>query len=208
MGGARTTSDRPGLRPWALGAGSLAAALALNYALGLHVERIGPGLAPARDLLHERLPYAVFPNVHGWGFAAFLGVFAFGVLRYESRDRIPFYLWAYALIVAVRAVFTTLTPLGMPAQAPSFEQYSLRGAFDYFDFRHAFFFSGHTAFPFLAFLLTPTPWVRRACLGFSLVLGGSVLLSRLHYSIDVAAAFFIAYAVAALARRSWRAVRA
>lgn len=193
-------------RPWVLGGGCFAAALALNTVTGRHLERIGPGLAPARDLLFETLPFAAFPNLHGWGFAAFLAVLAFGVLRYEESARIPFWLWAYGLIIAVRAAFTTLTPLGVPAEAPSFEHYSLRGALDYFDFRHTFFFSGHTAFPFLGFLLARRPWVRRACLGFSLALGASVLLSRLHYSIDVFAAFFITAAVARLARRSWRAL--
>lgn len=191
---------------WAVALGALAAALALNYDTGLYLERIGPSLAPAHDTLFQVLPLAVFPNVHGWGFAAFLAVLAFGVLRYEERSRIPFWLWAYALLIAVRAVFTVLTPLGVPAEAPTFDSYSLRGAFDHFDFRHAFFFSGHTAFPFLGFLLAREPWVRRACLGFSLLMAATVLLSRLHYSIDVFAAFFITAATARLARRGWRAL--
>ncbi|UPT74821.1 MAG: hypothetical protein M0D55_03640 [Elusimicrobiota bacterium] len=189
--------------PWLVGGSALLAALALNYWTGTYVDRIGPALAPARDFLFDRLPFAVFPLVHGWGFVGFLAVFGAGAWLDGRGRRVPFYLWAYALIIAARAVFTVLTPLGVPAEAPTFEHYSLRGVFQYFDFRHTFFFSGHTAFPFTGFLIAGQRWVRLACLGFSLLLASSVLLSRLHYSIDVFAAFFIAYAVADLSRKSW-----
>lgn len=198
--------DRASAIRWTLGAGALALALFVNYWTGTYVDRIGPGLAPARDLLFDVLPYRASPFVHSWGFAGFLAVLAAGVALYEPRERVPFFLWAYALIVVTRAFFTVLTPLGVPAEAPTFENFPLRPVLRYFDFRHTFFFSGHTAFPFLGFLLARRPWVRRACLGFSLLLAGSVLLSRLHYSIDVGAAFFIAYAVAGLSRRSWRSL--
>ncbi|TBR23809.1 hypothetical protein EPO15_05255 [bacterium] len=198
--------DRAAAVRWALGGGALLAALLFNYWTGTYVDRIGPTLLPARDLLFEILPYRTSPYVHSWGFAGFLAVLTFGVARYEPRERVPFFLWAYGLIVFTRAFFTVLTPLGVPPEAPTFADFPLRPVLRYFDFRHTFFFSGHTAFPFLGFLLLRRPWVRWACLGFSLLLAGSVLLSRLHYSIDVGAAFFIAYAVAGLSRRSWRSL--
>lgn len=192
------------LRPWAVGSATLVLALVFNYRTGVYVDAIGPSLAPARDFLFDRLPFAAFPLIHGWGFAGFLATFAAAAwLDPERSKRIPFYLWAFGLIVAARAAFTVLTPMGMPLQAPSFEGYSLRGVFRYFDFRHTFFFSGHTAFPFTGFLLARQRWARLACLAFSLTLAASVLLSRLHYSIDVFAAFFIAYAVADLAKKGW-----
>lgn len=196
--------ERASIIRWALGGGALVLALVVNYWTGSYVDRIGPSLAPAQDLLFRYLPYQIFPVIHSWGFVGFLAVLSAGVALYEPRERWPFFLWAYALIVATRAVFTVLTPMGLPPEAPTFENYPLRSVLQYFDFRYTFFFSGHTAFPFLGFLLVRRPWVRRSCLGFSLLLAGSVLMSRLHYSVDVGAAYFITYAVAGLARRSWR----
>lgn len=200
-----TTADRPpALSRWALGAGALVLALFVNYWTGTHVDRLGPSLVPAHDFLFEHLPLRAFPLIHSWGFMGFLAVFTAGVALYEPWSRVPFFLWAYALIIGTRAVFTVLTPVGIPLEAPTFDAYPLRSLFQYFDFRYTFFFSGHTAYPFLAFLLVRRPWVRWTCLGFSLMLASSVLLSRLHYSVDVAGAFLITFAVAGLARRSWR----
>lgn len=189
---------------WALGGGAFLLALIVNYGTGCYADRIGPSLAPAHDLLFPYLPLRAFPVIHAWGFVGFLAVFSVGTVLYEPREKWPFFLWAYALIVGTRAIFTVLTPMGIPAEAPSFEAYHLRSVFQYFDFRYTFFFSGHTAFPLLGFFLARRPWVRWACLGFSLMLASSVLMSRLHYTIDVAGAVFITYAVAGLARRSWR----
>lgn len=196
--------SRAALARWALGGGALALALLVNYWTGSYADRIGPSLAPARDLLFPYLPLRAFPIVHSWGFVGFLAVLSVGMARHEPREKLPFFLWAYALIVGTRAIFTVLTPLGLPPEAPTFESYPLRSLFQYFDFRYTFFFSGHTAFPLMGFFLARRPWVRWSCLGFSLLLASSVLMSRLHYSIDVAGAFFITYAVAGLARRSWR----
>lgn len=198
----RTLLGAP-LAHWALGGGAFAFALLVNYWTGSYVDRIGPSLAPARDLLFEHLPLRAFPFVHSWGFVAFLAVFSLGTALHE-RERTPFFLWAFALIIGTRAVFTVLTPLGVPVEAPTFDGFPLRSVFRYFDFRYTFFFSGHTAYPLLGALLARRPWVRWCCLGVSLMLASSVLLSRLHYSVDVAGAFFITFAVAGFAKRSWR----
>ena len=58
-------------------------------------------------------------------------------------------------------------------------------------------FGGGTALtlPFLAFLIMRGRWVKLSFLLLSLLLAASVLLGRMHYSIDVFGAFFITYAL-------------
>src|SRR5207249_132495 len=69
----------------------------------------------------------------------------------------------------------------------------------YFTVHNDLFFSLHTALPFLGFLAFRTRAVRWSCLAFSILLGATVLLGRNHYSVDVAAAYLITYAVFRLA---------
>lgn len=81
-----TAADRPSRARWALGGGALLLALLVNYWTGTHVDRIGPSLVPAHDLLFEHLPLRAFPLVHSWGFMGFLVVFSAG-MRCTSRGR-------------------------------------------------------------------------------------------------------------------------
>jgi hypothetical protein len=59
-------------------------------------------------------------------------------------------------------------------------------------FQNDMFFSGHTAIPFLGFLLFDGK-IRYFFLCGSICMGTVVLLMHLHYSIDVFSAFFITY---------------
>jgi hypothetical protein len=120
---------------------------------------------------------------------------------YEPR-RIPYFLGTIGLFVLVRTLFVALNPVGAPLgminMNASYLFSPLRGvlAFD-----NEFFFSGHTAVPFLYYLFSPYPWYRRFFLAASVVMGASVLLSRNHYTIDVLGAFFMTYGIFALSRK-------
>lgn len=95
----------------------------------------------------------------------------------------------FSLLIVLRAVFVALTHLGTPPDAiPVTFPWIFRGL----SFENDMFFSGHTAIPFLGFLLFKGP-IRYFFLGGSMFMGAVVLLIHVHYSIDVLAAFFMTY---------------
>ncbi|MBD3360385.1 hypothetical protein GF366_01130, partial [Candidatus Peregrinibacteria bacterium] len=72
-------------------------------------------------------------------------------------------------------------------------------------FENDLFFSGHTAVPFLAFLVFKESkifkWVMFAG---SILMAITVLLMHVHYSIDVFAAFFITYGIYSISNKIFR----
>ena len=109
---------------------------------------------------------------------------------------IIFALKAVALFIATRAIFISLTHLGIyPGQInPD------RGLADHIyialGLEAGFFFSAHTGLPILMSLIfwRERIW-RTVYLGIALIFGASVLLAHVHYSIDVFAAPFMAYSI-------------
>ncbi len=171
---------------------ALAAAFVANYFAGRYVDRVGsrfPSLSG--DFLLWLLPRVDLTFIFIWGFAAFI-VFAMACAWKYERDRLDYICWMYAHLIGARAFFLILTPMGLPEGAFEVQGSAL---FDfigrYLTFKNDLFFSAHTAMPFLGFLIYRTPWVRGVFFSLSLILAGTVLLSRLHYSIDVAGAYFI-----------------
>jgi membrane-associated phospholipid phosphatase len=63
------------------------------------------------------------------------------------------------------------------------------------------FFSGHTATLLVVALSAPTPWMRRAAFVATALVAAGVLVQHAHYTVDVVAAPFFAYA-------AWRAATA
>jgi hypothetical protein len=95
----------------------------------------------------------------------------------------------FSLLIMLRAVFTILTHLETPPDAIAV---AFPWKFQILSFQNDMFFSGHTAIPFLGFLMIKKP-VRYFFLFGSFVMGAVVLLMHIHYSIDVFAAFFMTY---------------
>lgn len=107
-----------------------------------------------------------------------------------------------ALMYLLRAGFISLTHLGPPLAlgdiglGDTLASRFVHGA-DYF-------FSGHTALPFLiALLFWEKVWVRNIYLILTVVFGAAAIMGHLHYSIDVFAAPFIAYGVYSMRRYLW-----
>ena len=120
-----------------------------------------------------------------------------GTLFVFSKPRyILFTLKAIALFIIVRALFISLTHVGIHPEniAPGL------GFFDaiylYLNFQTGLFFSGHTGLPFLMALIFWNRFSTRIVfLLLSFIFGVAVLLAHVHYSIDVLAAPFMAYGI-------------
>lgn len=126
-----------------------------------------------------------------------------GALLVLSKPRyVLFTLKAFALFIIIRALFVSLTHVGIHPDsiAPGF------GFFDavylYLNLQTGLFFSGHTGMPFLiALIFWHIPRVRYLLVSLSFIFGVAVLFAHVHYSIDVFAAPFMAYGIFKIAVR-------
>jgi hypothetical protein len=119
-----------------------------------------------------------------------------------SRPRyVIFTLKAIAIFIIIRAIFISLTHVGIHPEnlAPGI------GFFDsiyvYLNFQTGLFFSGHTGLPFMmALIFWNNVRARYVLLSLSFVFATAVLLAHIHYSIDVLAAPFMAYGIFKIAQ--------
>jgi membrane-associated phospholipid phosphatase len=102
-------------------------------------------------------------------------------------------LQTYALMVIFRAVAMYLTPLNPPSGIILLDDPFVQMFGSGEIFTKDLFFSGHTATLFLLFLLTENKKLKFIFLTATLAVGACVLLQKVHYSIDVFAAFFFAF---------------
>jgi len=153
------------------------------------------------DLLLDNLPTF---NLNLITIEGALFAIVFSTLFVASKPRyILFSLKALALFVAIRALFISLTHMGI---YPGTIGPDGMGIFDsiylYLNFQTGFFFSGHTGLPFLmALIFWEKPLPRLVFLLMSAVFGTAVLVAHTHYSIDVFAAPFMAYSIFKIAER-------
>ncbi len=119
-----------------------------------------------------------------WAFTLFLCI--------RDPKLLPFTFASIALFVLIRSVFISLTHIGpFPTQIPLDSD-----LLNKFSFGGDLFFSGHTGLPFLMALVYWKDRTLRMLFIFAAVLFGVVvLLTHLHYSIDVLSAFFITYSI-------------
>lgn len=145
---------------------------------------------PVTDLILSNIPtfdvdgsFVVGPILF-WLFIA-------GILLRHPR-KIPFALKSIGFLLVIRSLFMTLTHIG-PFPERLIMSNDVLGLFSS---GGDLFFSGHTALPFLmALIFWHNRTMRVFCLIASAFFGIIVLLAHVHYSIDVAAAFFITYSI-------------
>jgi hypothetical protein len=113
-------------------------------------------------------------------------------LCFKFRSTAPFLIKTVSFFIIVRSMFVSLTHIGPYPTKLDLES----GLLDFITSGNDLFFSGHTGLPFLvALIFWNHLYVRSLFLGASVIFGTIVLLSHLHYSIDVFAAFFITYSI-------------
>jgi hypothetical protein len=212
------------LRLWPQIAGALAfryAAYAAMTALALLAElRPAPTLP---DALLARLPYV--PWVDRANYWIWLGVYLplAAVLLWREPRRWVRYMVTGGLVSLARGVTIALTGLGVPDPAHAgpgigtrafgaafAELLSPVGVFD----RGAIaayltkdlFFSGHVATTFLLWLYLRGTRLAPLALAASLAVTATVMLSHIHYSIDVVGAWAVTFAIFVL-REGWPSPR-
>ncbi len=131
----------------------------------------------------------------------YAGLFlAVGVLLGHPR-RLLFAFQAYIIMAVFRIIVMGLLPLDpppamIPLQDPLVEFFGTGKLLT-----RDLFFSGHTATLFLLVLVSPRGLWKGLFLGCTLLVAAAVLLQHVHYTIDVFAAPFFAYAAFKTAQR-------
>jgi hypothetical protein len=156
---------------------------------------------PGLDLLVSSLPRRDWTWLLSQGYILFLAAF---YLYWMKRDwrKIAFLLAATAVMMTIRDVFLLLTPVGpLPGLIPLYSGALVNGVRNRLVFDGELFFSGHTAAPFLYFMVSRRQRVvSLICLAVSLANGLGVLITRNHYSIDVLGAFVMVPTIYAISR--------
>ena len=165
----------------------LAISISLDYASSLYLKKISTVVVP--DLILDHIPTIDLSFIFIYGAILVTSVFFLYPLFFKVKE-LHKAIAQFSLLIMVRSIFTTLTHLQEPIlsityHAPKF--------LFFFNVQNDLFFSGHTAIPFLGFLLFKDSEIKYFFLAMSVIMAITVLFMHAHYSIDVFSAFFITY---------------
>jgi len=121
----------------------------------------------------------------------------------SKPSELPYVINMFSLFYVVRSGFIIFTHLRAPHDAIQFASSGiLSSLIQPLSFSNDLFFSGHAGLPFLGFLIhRDHKGLRYFMLFSSIILGITVLLMHVHYSIDVFSAFFITYGIYKIGNR-------
>lgn len=151
---------------------------------------------PVTDIVLSNIPVFDVDGLFVYG-AAVLILFIALVLLLNPKQ-IPFTLYTLALFFLIRAAFISLTHVGPFPTHTAIDFTSPIGIYlsNIFLVGDDLFFSAHTGVPFLmALVFWQQRTLRYIFLISSVFFGTIALLGHIHYSIDVASAFFITYGI-------------
>jgi membrane-associated phospholipid phosphatase len=172
-------------------------ALVFQFYASAYSNRVLSNAVP--DLFLDNLPVVNLDIIMVEG--ALIAIVLSIILVLIKKSYFIFTLKAAAIFIATRAVFISLTHLGIyPGQInPD------NGLFDRIytglGLEAGFFFSGHTG---LSFLMALIFWDKRLWryiyIAIAIIFGVSVILAHVHYSIDVLAAPYMTYSIYRITR--------
>jgi hypothetical protein len=171
----------------------LVVALVTNHYAGLYAFESASNAVT--DIILSNIHAFDVDMIFIYGPVLFWAFVAYTLIRRPAT--IPFTLKSVAVFIFVRALFISLTHIG-----PFPEHIELTNRFFlFFSTGSDLFFSGHTGLPFLlALVFWKDTWLRITFILTSIFFGVIALLGHLHYSIDVAGAFFITYTIFHISR--------
>jgi hypothetical protein len=177
----------------------LAIAIYINYLAGIYTTKI-PETNNVTDLVLDHIPAVNLGFIFSWGYLGFLIILTLYGVFYQPK-KLHVAIIMFSLLILVRSISICLTHLAMPPEAIPVD---FPGIAEKMRFQNDLFFSGHTSFPFLGFLIFKGKGIRTFTLIATIVMASTVLLMHQHYSIDVFAAFFITYGVYQFGRRIFK----
>lgn len=166
----------------------LIVATSLDYVAGNYVDKVG-GSAESSDLILSYIPAIDLSIIFVYLFLIVVSlIFIYPLILNVKKLHLA--IAHFSLLIMVRSIFMSLTHLKLPSSAVAVKFPDLLSNLV---FQNDLFFSGHTAIPLVGFFLFKESKIRWFFLASSIISGATALLMHQHYSIDVAAAFFIAY---------------
>ncbi len=144
------------------------------------------------DLILDQIPTYNMEFFFTWVMYALMAL-CFIYPTFFKPEIVPFGLKTFSILILLRCGFINLTHIGPPVGF-FYDGMKVGGSViaDLL-FRNDLFFSGHTAYPYLGFLVFKESKIRWVLLAGSILMAITVLLMHVHYSIDVFAAYFITY---------------
>jgi hypothetical protein len=166
-----------------------------NWYSSAYVDRIPT--TSVHDIVLDNLPTMDMDFIFMYGLALIVVVIFFYTAIFRIKEA-HIVLSQFGILILIRSFFIILTHLGKPADALELKEvtwwYSL------LNYNNDLFFSGHTATPFMAFLIFRKEKIGMFFLLMTFVMAFTVLAMHVHYSIDVFSAFFITYGSYTLGR--------
>jgi hypothetical protein len=158
-----------------------------NSLVGSYADSVAK--VPINDIILDYLPVLDLTYIFVAGFL----VLTYSMFLYPLFFNVPklhVTIAYFSIAGMVRSAFICLTHLKLPADAIPV---SFPKLYYFFQHNNDLFFSGHTAMPFLAFLIFKGSKIRYFFLAGSIIMASTSLFMHRHYSIDIFAAYFITY---------------